>query len=324
MKGRRKLVVRSYMKRLKNICVILMAAVMSLTAICVFPVKAETEPEPVQATVPEADEGTFYIDYTDGTPVLDGVAEELWKDAKELEFGGEVKAKIRIMWNEAFIFIFCEVTDDRVCSADSLDTDNDCLEVMLLTDFPGSEYSFGDIEINKPSEGNYDFLIYNEYKEEALGKTINNNLRDYVVAERCKTDTGYNLEALVKLHRRDFTGDDFLFNCALYDIREENGPVANKEMLKEEGYIRLVTEDTGYRYDLSANLLSFVGMDMKYGFGKEDMENFNEKLCPNVWCFINATEDDIKLIKAKYTFIYNKNIKQDIINKIFTNILAPI
>lgn len=261
------------MKRI--ICALTVITVFASCVFCFIPANAE-------------ENGTIEINYTDSTPDLDGTAEQIWKSADYIDISKNTSGddaptgKMKLLWNEGFLFVYCEITDGKVCTTESLDENNDCLRFRLCEN-PFNMPEDGEF---RSRDGNLDFLIYSEYKEEKLGKTINNNLRDYVAAEYKITDYGYNVEAIVKLSRTPIIGDKLLIGADIYSISEKGGNVTSSSALSE-GLTEVTLVDRDELLLVDDKEIKAVTADLSYGYTAEELREMKELYTPDVFAILS-------------------------------------
>ncbi|MFK7765678.1 MAG: family 16 glycoside hydrolase [Mariniblastus sp.] len=138
-----------------------------------------------------------------GTPTVDGKIDDIWKDVPRMhvnrsieehdELSGDEKpstAWVKCLWDDGHLYCLAEVTDQKIATDADEDWQKDSVEFF--------------VDANLSRSDTYD-ADDGQYRTDAAGGVScgdNNDLSNYKSAVT-KTETGYIVEACIKLNTRD-------------------------------------------------------------------------------------------------------------------------
>jgi endo-1,4-beta-xylanase len=135
-------------------------------------------------------------DVTRGTPVVDGTAEEIWRDAAEVRTGLQITgrpgatASVRLLWDTTHLHVLATVADEVLSDASRNPWEQDSVELFVDPD-NGKTTGYAD------DDGQYRISFRN-------AATISGNFDAYAIADNLRSATrivpgGYLVEASIEL-----------------------------------------------------------------------------------------------------------------------------
>jgi len=168
----------------------------------------------------------------EGSPVIDGVIEDLWASAESIDVNtytlgqSGASARVRTMADKNFLYVLAEVRDDNLQATSPNPWEQDSLEIFIDENGAGTDsYQSDDVQYRI----NFENVV-------TINGTQNENLQTAVQV----TDTGYIVEAALPYNLKETTDASVLgFDIQVNDDQGSGGrdSISNWNDLTGKGYL---------------------------------------------------------------------------------------